>query len=227
VSSPFWRLYYNFDRSARINSSAGELRLGPENIVLIPADTVFSTHNDGPMTQLYFHFSAAEPFNTVKKELIVIPVTSFIRETAEILAETARTLTAQSVRFGLLGQALIAAALDMIPREKFLAPERDRRIADTALYIEKHLESSISNRDLAKRAGMSVNAFIRLFRQETGDSPQNYLCKKRVQKACVLLKYSPHSIDEIAQETGFCDRYYFSRVFKKICGGSPAGFRKA
>jgi transcriptional regulator GlxA family with amidase domain len=94
-------------------------------------------------------------------------------------------------------------------------------------YIEKHLSLSISNRDLAKRIGMSVNAFTRLFREHAGNSPQNYLIKKRIQKACMLLKYSPSSIDEIARETGFCDRYYFSRVFKKTCGESPAKFKKS
>jgi two-component system response regulator YesN len=47
----------------------------------------------------------------------------------------------------------------------------------------------------------------------------------RVRKAATLLRGTRQSIEEIAEQTGFPNRYYFSRVFKKMTGHSPADFR--
>ena len=54
---------------------------------------------------------------------------------------------------------------------------------------------------------------------------EKYVTKVRVSKAATLLSGSKLSIDEIAEQTGFPNRYYFSRVFKKMTNHSPADFR--
>ena len=73
---------------------------------------------------------------------------------------------------------------------------------------------------------MSRDGFLRLFEQETGRSPQFYWRKKRIEKACELLISTSLSIDEIAEKTGFADRYHFSRVFSNFLKNSPVKFRK-
>ena len=72
---------------------------------------------------------------------------------------------------------------------------------------------------------MSTNAFSRLFLNEVGRSPQKYILKRRIEKACIILHYSSDSIDSIAHKTGFCDRFYFSRMFKKKMNVSPVAYR--
>ncbi|MBN2643365.1 MAG: helix-turn-helix transcriptional regulator, partial [Victivallales bacterium] len=49
---------------------------------------------------------------------------------------------------------------------------------------------------------------------------------RTVALAASLLLHSKMSIDEIAEHTGFCDRYYFTRVFRKFRYTSPAKFRR-
>ena len=50
--------------------------------------------------------------------------------------------------------------------------------------------------------------------------------RQRVERACVLLHATGNSIEQIAEATGFCDRYHFTRVFTRLRGVSPAAFRK-
>ena len=83
-----------------------------------------------------------------------------------------------------------------------------------------------TNAALARKVGMSVNGFLLLFRKQTGMTPQDYSRQLRLNEACILLNYSNRSIEEIAQMTGFCDRYHFSRAFRQAIGNSPAKFRR-
>jgi transcriptional regulator GlxA family with amidase domain len=73
---------------------------------------------------------------------------------------------------------------------------------------------------------MSVNAFARLFKEQTAYSPRKYLVRMRVEKACNLLHHSELSIEQIAAACGFADRYYFTRVFTQNMHTSPGAYRK-
>ena len=73
---------------------------------------------------------------------------------------------------------------------------------------------------------MSENNFIRVFKKEMGVSPQQYLQMRRIEWSRNLLINSSLSIAEIADSTGFADRYHFSKAFKQITRFSPAAYRK-
>jgi len=62
--------------------------------------------------------------------------------------------------------------------------------------------------------------------QQTGRTPQDFIRKKRVENASRLLYHSDQSIKQISAECGFNDRYYFTRVFSREMGISPARYRK-
>ncbi|OPY85901.1 MAG: Arabinose operon regulatory protein [Smithella sp. PtaU1.Bin162] len=227
LSSGFWRLYYNFDENSTIKTSHEEYILTPAKLFLISPGVNFSTGNTQAMTQLFFHFLVASPFNTIKSQIIIFPIDPVLKMLIDKIVHTVKTETVHSVYFGLQARVLISILLSLVPREKIPAIHgTNRKIIEILMFIEKKLPEPISNEVMAKHVNMSTNAFIRLFKKETGDSPQNYLKFKRVQKASLLLKYSNLTIDEIALTTGFCDRYYFSKIFKKICDVSPAKFRK-
>jgi len=90
---------------------------------------------------------------------------------------------------------------------------------------ERHSQP-LSNDELAGRVGMNTNAFIRLFKQATGKPPQAYHTNLRLERACMLLSHTRRGIPEIAEETGFCDRYHFTNVFTRKRKLSPAAFRR-
>ena len=72
----------------------------------------------------------------------------------------------------------------------------------------------------------SVNTMFRQYQRELGMSPQAYLRQKRIEKACALLYDPERSIKQVAEETGFCDRYHFSRTFKDSQGITPFAYRR-
>ena len=102
----------------------------------------------------------------------------------------------------------------------------DPRIAKLLKTIDTGENKPLTNMQLAGMLNMSCNGFIKLFIAETGLSPQKYWQKRRMEKACELLRYSKFSIEEIAAKTGFANRYHFSRVFHQVMQMTPAAFRK-
>lgn len=89
--------------------------------------------------------------------------------------------------------------------------------------------NNISNPDYEiqltlNKVPLTQDYFRKLFYEETGKTPLQYLTYKRISYAKQLLDIqlnSGISIQEIAWRSGFSDSYYFSRVFKKITGVSP------
>ncbi len=82
-------------------------------------------------------------------------------------------------------------------------------------------------RDVADRMHMSYSWFRKQFKQYTGYSPGQYLLRLRVQRARELLADPDRSLEQIADELGFCSQAHFTRVFKQRTGVPPGAFRTA
>lgn len=60
-----------------------------------------------------------------------------------------------------------------------------------------------------------------------GESFSEYVKRCRLETAMTLLTNTERGVDEIAEATGFCDRFAFSHFFKRMTGRSPRDFRIA
>jgi AraC family transcriptional regulator of arabinose operon len=80
--------------------------------------------------------------------------------------------------------------------------------------------------EIATYAGLSQRALSDHFQKEYHCSPGQFLTKLRVGEAAGMLVRTGASLDTVAQATGFADRFYLSRVFKRTTGKTPAGYRK-
>ena len=80
---------------------------------------------------------------------------------------------------------------------------------------------------IAQNMYLSPVYISKIFKEEMGESPINYLIKIRREKASLMLLESDMlSIKEIADQVGYDDVYYFSKLFKKYYGSSPLYYRK-
>ncbi|HBC88238.1 MAG TPA: hypothetical protein DCZ94_14905 [Lentisphaeria bacterium] len=96
-------------------------------------------------------------------------------------------------------------------------------------HIRDHMMGTLTKSHsigfLAKRAGMSKYHFIRSYKKCTGLTPMQDLLLIRLEAACNLLTTTEMTLKQVAEETGFCDEYYFSRMFRKQYGTTPGAFR--
>lgn len=79
---------------------------------------------------------------------------------------------------------------------------------------------------LAKMARMSPTHFSRVFKASFGTSPIDWLRRERINQAKRRLAETTASIKEIAEQTGYRDRYFFSKDFKRHTGLTPREFRR-
>lgn len=93
-------------------------------------------------------------------------------------------------------------------------------------WMEGWTRTPPSLEEMATHAGMSRRSFLRWFSNETGETPVAYLRRIRIREACRLLRFGSQSVDEIAEATGFADRYHFTRAFTAVSGMGPAAFRR-
>jgi len=92
--------------------------------------------------------------------------------------------------------------------------------------VQRHLYSTITVKDLAELANMTLATFNRKFIEVFQDTPANYIKTKRLERAKELLLVSTLSISEIAFETCFNDVSHFSRSFKQQFKVTPASCRE-
>ena len=99
-------------------------------------------------------------------------------------------------------------------------------IANTLTYIGEFYNLNTSITELAKLSTTSVSNLEKIFKQCFELSPSAYRNKIRIEHAKQLLA-GGFSIEETAYLTGFSDRYYFSKIFKKFEGMSPSEFMRS
>lgn len=94
-------------------------------------------------------------------------------------------------------------------------------------YLNENYENKISLEQIAHNIYLSPVYISKIFKEETGESPINYLIKIRLEKAKdILLNSDSGSIKSIANQVGYDDVYHFSKLFKKYYGVSPLHYKK-
>lgn len=98
------------------------------------------------------------------------------------------------------------------------------RIGFAVDYIRRNLHQKLSIDSIAKLAYVSKSNFFKMFKDELGTSPNDFILQERISKAKELLA-GQSSIKETAYQTGFSDTNYFTRVFKQLEGITPKSYQ--
>jgi transcriptional regulator GlxA family with amidase domain len=92
--------------------------------------------------------------------------------------------------------------------------------------IRDNYRESFSIDELSKLCAVSKYHFCRIFKEVMGMSPIRYINYYRLKIADAMLQNSDKSINEIAEDTGFEDASYFSKLYKKTFGNSPRSAKR-
>ncbi len=107
-----------------------------------------------------------------------------------------------------------------------LPPQTSSIVKRAVAYLQENYSRPLSRWEIAASVGISDDYLSRVFSRELGITPWDYLNRYRVLRAKELLLKTTENIGNIAQQVGFKDQAYFSRVFSKISGCSPQAFRE-
>ena len=94
-------------------------------------------------------------------------------------------------------------------------------------YIELHLDSAIVTADLAALAKLSTFHFCRAFRESFGESPHQYVMRRRIERAQGLMLQTNLPLAQIAIQCGLADQAHLNRSFRRFVGQRPAEWRRA
>lgn len=225
LRAPYWRLYRNRDEGAAIVRPDGTVELRRDRFYLIAPETVGHGTQQVDFDQLFLHFLVGAPYDRCRNFIWELPEDPILRHAVAVITVEQRHPLLTPVA-AMAAMSLCAAALTQLPKTLLPVRAPDPQLQAVLEELNAHPERHYVNRELAERIGMSVNTFLRRFHAACGKSPQQYLTEARLRRACVLLQYSSLSMEEIAERTGFCDRFYFTRMFTRCRQLSPAAFRK-
>jgi len=221
VDSPFWRFYHNPKPGCHLLFQGQKIPLDPGTAVLIPADTIFDCVGPVPACHYWLHFTTSRPGVSFPARPMSIPV-------HEPMAMLLQQLIATHQQPGSghqllhLGSALLHMVFAGLATP---ATELPPPLLQVLGLISRAPHTRLSNRLLAERAGLSVERFIRSFREHTGQTPAAYVLAHRIRLAGEALALTDKTIDQIANECGFPNRHYLSRMFARHIGCGPAEYR--
>jgi len=113
--------------------------------------------------------------------------------------------------------------------EAVSATEKESLAWQTYQNVREHIDSHClelrSLGDISQRCGYTEAYLCRVFARFDKDSPYQYLMKRKMFKAALLLNQTPQLVKDVASGIGIEDPYLFSKTFKRVYGVSPAEFR--
>jgi AraC family transcriptional regulator, arabinose operon regulatory protein len=214
-----------------------KMDISPSHFIVLPANTPhkYGAMEADPWTIYWVHFRG--DIATYVMNLITnngqdhLPYLSYnenrIKLFEEICFHFEQGYSADTLRY--VNMIFYHFLSSLLYEEKYnqagKAPTKDV-ITLTIEHMKEKLNTNLSLSELAGSALMSVTHFCSLFKVQTGFSPIEYFNHLKVQQACQALAFTSKPIKEIADELGFSDQYYFSRMFSRLMGMSPKEYRK-
>ena len=101
---------------------------------------------------------------------------------------------------------------------------------DAILSVQHHIHSSFSKphsvKELSIIAGLGDRTFLRRFTKATGLKPTEYVQNTRIAKAREYLELTEKTVDQIIWDVGYSDPAAFRKVFHRLTGLTPVGYRQ-
>jgi AraC family transcriptional regulator of arabinose operon len=230
-----WLLIATLSGKGRFGHAEGELVTDPGEWVLIRPGT---PHDYGVETSLkkwellWVHFQPRAHWLAWLNWPVVAPglmKLTIDETTLERFREVHRLFTSDLRRSEAFSMNALEAVLLECDRQNPLAATSryDERIRRAMDYLERNIARKITLADIADAVGLSPSRLAHLFREQTGQTPQQYLEGIRMQRASELLRRTGFSIKQIADAVGYDSQFYFSQRFKVRTKHSPSTFREA
>lgn len=115
--------------------------------------------------------------------------------------------------------------LAILPARTTLKSGRVLDVDAVHAVMRAHLHDSLNLDELAAQFKLSRFHFAKTYRALTGQAPIQDFIQLKMAHACRLLDEGSQSIRQVAEQLGYEDVYYFSRLFRKVVGMAPSHYR--
>jgi AraC-like DNA-binding protein len=92
--------------------------------------------------------------------------------------------------------------------------------------IDRDFAKPLDVPTLAREAHASRAHFVRSFKKAFGETPHQYLLRRRIERAKDLLRSTPLSVTEVSLEVGFRSLGSFSAAFRQLVGEPPSAYAR-
>lgn len=182
---------------------------------------------EGAIEHLFVHFVMNNTSTFVRPQIFEFPVDDDLMDAIRCICNSLRRDN-QNIDLStyLYLKSLIFHLLSKIDKDLWMNISIDNRVIKVLGYIQNHISEPLSNETLAEIACITPTSFARLFKDDMNYTVQQYIRRVRIDSACSLLLHTDLSIEQIATQTGFTNRYHFTRIFGEVTHTTPARFKK-
>ncbi len=254
VISPFSRLYLITNGQASVYHNHREFSLTPNNLYLIPAFSPSRYQCDHHMEHYFVHFtdeieggfSIFELFHflyKVKAHNLDIELFRRLLEInpdrklynhdprvydnkPDLLTSHSRDIEEPSSQFIETEGILLQLFSRFLGEFRLQSLSSFHRMNHVTQFIKENMANPITIEMLSDQVCLSPDYFSRLFLKITGIRPIDYINRKRIEKAQLLMVVTSLSLKEICDHVGICSMSYFNRLFKKYVHISPGIYRR-
>ncbi|GMK42396.1 hypothetical protein PCCS19_54550 [Paenibacillus sp. CCS19] len=106
------------------------------------------------------------------------------------------------------------------------SPEIQNSIVKAMNLVQQNISNPISSAEVAQLVNMSGSYFSQCFKQYVGQTYTDYVRDIRIERAKEYLRSTTRTIQWIAEQIGYSDEKYFSRLFREHAGILPSEYRQ-
>lgn len=226
MPAPFWRLYHVDRPGAWVSRGDQRVDLPTDRWTLISPGEPLQTGHDAPFAQFFIHFTLGHQF-TGRHDLIHTgPLKPIHRRNIQSILSRLPEAGHSPVTIGLHISRFILHAIDSIDPHFWRPPSTDTRIRHALELIHQHMSPPLPTAILAGAVAMHPKSFSRLFSQQIGTPPHRYSLQLRLDRAITQLLHTDQTVEQIADDLGFSDRYHLTHQMKKHRRTTPGLLRK-
>lgn len=230
-------LIYCIEGEGWVETQGRRKKISANQMFVIPPKVVcaYGASKTKPWTNYWIHFTGtnAKHYAPVLNEVISIPPAnnSRIDERLQLFEEML-----QNLQDAFQPEKVVYANIclkQFLSSVKFLNVYRDAKstkendlLKEVMAYMRNNLHKNISVGELAETFACSSSNIYKIFKLNLDTAPKDFFIHLKMERARKYLTQSNLKVKEIGLRLGYDDQYYFSRIFTKHVGLSPANYRK-
>lgn len=225
----FTRMYYVLSGEGTIFCHGRGIPMRAGNVYILPAGMNFSYTIRETMEKVYFHvnllrYDRYDLMRSVDDCIVLTRHEQEIQMAASLLRKSADVLSALQLK-QLLYKTLIDG-INLSGGSLGCIEQYSSLVKKTIKYVEENMRSGMTSAEIAAELFVSDSRLRKAFREEVGVPIGKYIADRLLFKAEQQLRLTDRPIKEIAAVLGYCDPFYFSRVFSARYGTSPTAYRR-